>query len=154
MKKVMPCEVYSRVVGYFRPVNNWNQGKRQEYSERKAFSEEISMQNPKAKAQVMPLIGGGDLSIDSYKLFTFPNCSKCEEVKAYLSQHELDGSIIDLKSPEGNKEFRSYYSEKQIKDMIKRDQSGALKLPILLLMNSGSVLNAAQGIEETRNILG
>lgn len=28
--KVMPCEVYSRVVGYYRPVSNWNIGKRQE----------------------------------------------------------------------------------------------------------------------------
>lgn len=27
-------EVYSRVSGYFRPVNQWNKGKREEYSER------------------------------------------------------------------------------------------------------------------------
>ncbi|PMP66743.1 MAG: hypothetical protein C0190_04710 [Thermodesulfobacterium geofontis] len=33
--KVVPCEVYSRVVGYFRPVQNWNPGKQQEFSERK-----------------------------------------------------------------------------------------------------------------------
>lgn len=31
------CEVYSRVTGYFRPVANWNQGKREEFQERKAF---------------------------------------------------------------------------------------------------------------------
>ncbi len=34
-----PCEVYSRVVGYLRPVNQWNKGKRSEYSERKTFAE-------------------------------------------------------------------------------------------------------------------
>ena len=28
------CEVYSRVVGYFRPVKNWNKGKQQEFKER------------------------------------------------------------------------------------------------------------------------
>jgi len=33
--KVVPCEVYSRVVGYFRPVQNWNKGKQQEFNERK-----------------------------------------------------------------------------------------------------------------------
>ncbi len=33
--KVVPCEVYSRVVGYFRPVQNWNLGKQQEFNERK-----------------------------------------------------------------------------------------------------------------------
>jgi len=33
----VPCEVYSRVVGYLRPVSAWHQGKRQEFKERKVF---------------------------------------------------------------------------------------------------------------------
>jgi anaerobic ribonucleoside-triphosphate reductase len=33
----VPCEVYSRIVGYLRPVQNWHQGKRQEFRERKMF---------------------------------------------------------------------------------------------------------------------
>lgn len=33
----MPCEVYSRIVGYLRPLRDWNKAKRQEYEERKAF---------------------------------------------------------------------------------------------------------------------
>jgi len=33
--KVIPCEIYSRVVGYFRPVQFWNSGKQQEFKERK-----------------------------------------------------------------------------------------------------------------------
>ena len=32
-----PCEVYSRVVGYLRPVKQWNKGKQEEYKERKEF---------------------------------------------------------------------------------------------------------------------
>lgn len=32
------CEVYSRIVGYLRPVQNWNEGKRQEFSERTTFT--------------------------------------------------------------------------------------------------------------------
>ena len=31
------CEVYSRVVGYLRPVNQWNDGKQEEFKERKTF---------------------------------------------------------------------------------------------------------------------
>ena len=31
------CEVYSRVTGYFRPVSNWNKGKKEEFKERKTF---------------------------------------------------------------------------------------------------------------------
>lgn len=30
----VPVETYSRVVGYFRPVNQWNKGKREEFNER------------------------------------------------------------------------------------------------------------------------
>ncbi|MFA5029689.1 MAG: anaerobic ribonucleoside-triphosphate reductase [Patescibacteria group bacterium] len=38
-KKVrrQPCEVYSRVVGYLRPVDSWNAGKQSEYDDRKPF---------------------------------------------------------------------------------------------------------------------
>ena len=36
-KVKIPCEVYSRIVGYLRPVQNWHQGKQQEFSERKTF---------------------------------------------------------------------------------------------------------------------
>lgn len=32
-----PCEIYSRVVGYIRPINQWNEGKRQEYGDRLMF---------------------------------------------------------------------------------------------------------------------
>lgn len=35
------CQVFSRVVGYYQPVDNWNPGKRQEFEERKLFSPEI-----------------------------------------------------------------------------------------------------------------
>ena len=33
-------EVYSRITGYYRPVQNWNDGKTQEYKERKVYSQE------------------------------------------------------------------------------------------------------------------
>jgi anaerobic ribonucleoside-triphosphate reductase len=32
-----PCEVYSRIVGYYRPVQHWNLGKQQEFKQRKEF---------------------------------------------------------------------------------------------------------------------
>lgn len=33
----VPVEVYSRVVGYFRPVEQWNKGKQEEFKERKEY---------------------------------------------------------------------------------------------------------------------
>ncbi len=31
------CEVYSRIVGYLRPVSQWNQGKKEEFADRKTY---------------------------------------------------------------------------------------------------------------------
>lgn len=36
-RNFQPTEVYTRVVGYIRPVQQWNKGKRQEYDDRKEF---------------------------------------------------------------------------------------------------------------------
>jgi anaerobic ribonucleoside-triphosphate reductase len=40
-KKRVPCEVYSRVVGYIRPVQQWNEAKREEFDERETFDESL-----------------------------------------------------------------------------------------------------------------
>jgi ribonucleoside-triphosphate reductase len=37
-----PCEVYSRVVGYIRPITQWNKGKRAEYADRKEFNKQLA----------------------------------------------------------------------------------------------------------------
>lgn len=36
-RKKIPCEVYSRIVGYYRPIRNWNKGKQAEFKDRKAY---------------------------------------------------------------------------------------------------------------------
>lgn len=33
----VPCEIYSRIVGYLRPIQNWNDGKRKEFVDRRMF---------------------------------------------------------------------------------------------------------------------
>lgn len=33
----VPCEVYSRIVGYLRPIQNWNAGKQREFADRVPF---------------------------------------------------------------------------------------------------------------------
>ncbi len=46
MKKIR-CEVYSRIVGYLRPVQNWHKGKQQEFKDREVY--EIPEERPKKK---------------------------------------------------------------------------------------------------------
>jgi hypothetical protein len=38
------CEVYSRIVGYFRPVKQWNDGKQEEYADRVTFDGKVPEQ--------------------------------------------------------------------------------------------------------------
>ena len=35
--KRQPCEVFSRIVGYLRPISQWNDGKQQEFDQRKTY---------------------------------------------------------------------------------------------------------------------
>ncbi len=41
-KKRQKCEVYSRVVGYLRPVDQWNDGKQAEYDDRVEYVQRVS----------------------------------------------------------------------------------------------------------------
>jgi hypothetical protein len=41
LKDYQTCEVYSRVVGYYRPVKNWHQGKQAEFKTLKMFDVEM-----------------------------------------------------------------------------------------------------------------
>lgn len=47
-KKRQKCEVYSRVVGYLRPVEQWNDGKQEEFSQRKEYAGEKTFCDAKA----------------------------------------------------------------------------------------------------------
>ncbi len=43
--KMIPTEIYSRVVGYYRPIQNWNKGKVEEFGERKLIDPESPFKN-------------------------------------------------------------------------------------------------------------
>jgi len=45
-------EVYSRIVGYYRPVQNWNKGKREEFGIRKTFK--MDKQSVKENVREVP----------------------------------------------------------------------------------------------------
>lgn len=45
------CEVFARVVGYIRPVQNWNKGKQEEFKDRVTFRENVSLESAKNMEQ-------------------------------------------------------------------------------------------------------
>lgn len=40
------CEIFSRVMGYHRAIEYWNDGKQSEYRDRKQFKESVAVSNP------------------------------------------------------------------------------------------------------------
>jgi anaerobic ribonucleoside-triphosphate reductase len=42
----VPAEIYSRVVGYYRPVDQWNKGKKEEFNDRKPLKMEEICKKP------------------------------------------------------------------------------------------------------------
>ncbi|MBA7696008.1 Anaerobic ribonucleoside-triphosphate reductase [subsurface metagenome] len=46
------AEIYSRVVGYFRPVRNWNEGKQEEFRQRLVYKENLALEKEFAKNSV------------------------------------------------------------------------------------------------------
>ena len=61
MKCGKETEVFSRIVGYHRPVKQWNKGKRAEFSDREEFSLEKS-QDSRHATLGKPTITAGDLN--------------------------------------------------------------------------------------------
>ncbi len=92
-------EVYSRITGYYRPVQNWNDGKSQEYKERKVYNianSDITKHQKKAdapKANIDDIDEGCGLADGLYlfKTATCPNCKIALSLlaKAGISVNEL-----------------------------------------------------------------
>ena len=81
----------------------------------------------------------------NYLLFTYPNCQRCEELKKYLVETELEGQEYSLILKESKLKIRDYL------DSIKRDDKGAIVIPTLLLQDEGgvaAVVNTREEMEE------
>ena len=84
-------EVYSRITGYYRPVKNWNDGKAQEFRQRKTYrmGGEVTYSGSETKAVMYsePEAGQPQLTgCDSILLFTTAVCPKCRAAKRMLDE--------------------------------------------------------------------
>ncbi len=93
-------EVYSRIVGYYRPVQNWNIGKKSEFKDRKAY--QIPREHSGAEVE--------DVNEASrfFKLFYSETCSKCPPIKDYMADIDFRVESFDIGLPEGLEEAQKY----------------------------------------------
>jgi len=81
------AEVYSRITGYYRPVQNWNDGKVQEYKNRRLYATERSRVmsiDGKKNECASEIIEGKQILEDGLYLFTTKTCPNCHMAKEFL----------------------------------------------------------------------
>ena len=83
-------EVYSRITGYYRPVQNWNDGKLQEYANRTEYDiAHSSLKRPTRSVVTLSNFAEEvDVKVEQPQnikyLFTTKTCPNCKQVKEYL----------------------------------------------------------------------
>ncbi len=75
-------EVYSRITGYYRPVQNWNDGKSEEFKERKVYS----MLDYAASREAKEARKSDSTKVRQTILFTTKTCPNCKTAMAYLDK--------------------------------------------------------------------
>jgi anaerobic ribonucleoside-triphosphate reductase len=135
-----PAEVYSRITGYYRPVQNWNEGKTQEYQNRITYdvnqthrenietaAKEVACskdENGKTNKSYVT-ISNDEVTItpaghgEKY-LFTTKTCPNCKIAKEYLSEEEYQ--LIDAEE-----------------NIALAQQYGVMQAPTLIVVNNGEI---------------
>ena len=92
-----PTEVYSRITGYYRPVANWNDGKSQEFKERKEYNLANSTFRAKKeeKCTCEKETCGAKADLEVPMLFTTKTCPNCKMAKMLLEKAGIEVQIID-----------------------------------------------------------
>ena len=100
------AEVYSRITGYYRPVQNWNDGKAQEYKNRTLY--DVMHSSLKKVHTSMVTVTEDDVKVEPVEthkyLFTTSTCPNCRMAKKMLEGEDLE--IIDAeKNPDMARQF-------------------------------------------------
>ena len=121
-------EVYSRITGYYRPVQNWNDGKAQEYKDRVVYAEEkLTGKQPlylnaECEAQSADEMQNAECRMqneaaapEQLLLFTTKTCPKCRMAKMFLDQA---GIRYETLLAEENSELAKAYGIKEAPTLV------------------------------------
>jgi ribonucleoside-triphosphate reductase len=127
-------EVYSRITGYYRPVQNWNEGKAQEFKDRKIYKVEKSSvkimdasapENANKKPSEPVKVTAVDTNGKELLLFTTKTCPNCKVAKSILEDAGVVFKIMDVES---NMDLAKKYEIKQAPTLIVADGTTVEKL--------------------------
>ena len=97
------CEVWSRITGYYRPVQNWNDGKVQEFKDRQTYQPENSalegcrLCDREASAPEKPAVPASSVEAkEELFLFTTKTCPNCKVAKRELEKAGIRCTVLDV----------------------------------------------------------
>lgn len=100
------AEIYSRITGYYRPVNNWNDGKAQEFKDRVTYKIDGNCSNEVEKETSKKKENKRKQNAESAMLFVTKTCPNCRVAKRALTEAKIAYTIIDAEeNPDLAKEF-------------------------------------------------
>ena len=115
-----PTEVYSRITGYYRPIQNWNVGKAEEFKERKTYdvpnshlthTGPLNAQAGKHEDDCYTMVGNDGEML----LFTTKTCPNCRIAKAALDKAGMKYRVVDA---EENPELCRKYNIQQAPTLV------------------------------------
>ncbi|GKH34315.1 ribonucleoside triphosphate reductase [Muricomes sp. OA1] len=119
-------EVYSRITGYYRPVKNWNDGKTQEFKDRKVYdisNSKMSIRTHEAqKAAEEVAVPAGEMKT---LLFTTKTCPNCKIATSSLEKANIAYEIVDA---EENEELVKKYGVMQAPTLVVVGEDGVQKM--------------------------
>ena len=145
------AEVYSRITGYYRPVQNWNDGKTQEYKERKMYDigHSVLKRSPEASREIAQAIHQAREEIQEARnegkagnegkakepsmipqgngalLFTTKTCPNCSIAKRELEKAGIAYQVMDVNE---HRELVARYGIQQAPTLIVRHGEQVEKL--------------------------
>ncbi len=110
-------EVYSRITGYYRPVQNWNDGKTEEFKERKTYELDKSFLTHDGVLDECPCDAktAQRTRITKTTLFTSPTCPNCKMAKQMLDKAGIEYDNVDAMQ---NKEKATEYGVKKAPTLL------------------------------------
>ena len=94
-------EVYSRITGYYRPVQNWNNGKAQEFKDRKVYNIGASHLTHQGPLEPTPACAPAQMDTnepDELLLFTTKTCPNCRMACMMLDKAGIPYQKIDAEA--------------------------------------------------------
>ena len=118
------AEVYSRITGYYRPVQNWNDGKSQEFKDRLVYNIETSVLKHEVGTVRAEQTATAAALEGRVMLFATKTCPKCKIAASLLDAAGIEYEKLFV---EDNEELARKYGLRQAPTLVVDSPAGATK---------------------------